>query len=171
MISKNKCNNEIRLLSGNILSKMFFLHLGKIAQAGVKKAYQFDMLFKMDKVFTYQGDYPPFQKYFDKNKKSYENNFLGLILGYIRPYFLICLFFTSFNYICQMLIPYALRIIVQWVEDNGSLESGIIYVGITIVIIILQVQGNLWGYYYAELQTLRVKNPMRVRLISYLFLT
>lgn len=60
MIETKNINSEIRLFSGNPISKIFFLHLGKIAQAGVKKPFQFDMLYKMDSIFTYQGDYPRF---------------------------------------------------------------------------------------------------------------
>lgn len=135
MVTTKKPNSEIGLHEGNPLSKFFFFNLGKITNAGVQKPYQFDMLFKMHDKFTYAGDYPPFQKYMDKYLPTHMNKFLRLVTGYHNGYFLTGMILIFFNNICQLLLPISLSQLVSWIEDEGSLEMGII-LGLAIVVIL-----------------------------------
>ena len=76
------------LLGGNPISKFFFFNFNKLITSGSSKPYQFDMLYGLDKSFTYEGSYNHFNEFVEANKEAYANNFLGLINKYQFCYFL-----------------------------------------------------------------------------------
>ena len=72
-------NFKYQLLGGNPISKFFFFNLNKLINSGSRKPYQFDMLYGIDKSYTYEGSYQRFNEFVEANKDAYANNFLGLI--------------------------------------------------------------------------------------------
>ena len=54
------------------------------------------MLYKLDDRFKYTS-YPEFRKFYEKHKEKYKDDFLGLILLYVRGELL----YGDFVYLCK----------------------------------------------------------------------
>lgn len=85
-----------RFFHGSWLFRAFFFHLSSIINAGNKKPYSYDMLFKLEDEFLYK-DFENFGVFYENNKKKYKNDFFGLILKYCRKY----IFIVQVSYILR----------------------------------------------------------------------
>ena len=150
------------MLKGNFFSRLFFFNLEKVIIEGNKEPYQFDRLFGLPKKFTYRGDYPRFEAYVEKYKDAYKNDFFGLLLSYHNSYFYTGMLYYIVRFSLVLFQPIILKYFVAWIQDDGELWEGIAFGVVLLLIIVVQAQTSLAGYFEFEQATLIIKNTMRV---------
>ena len=155
-------NSENRLLGGCILSRLFFQNFTKVINAGVKKPFTNDMLFKMESKFTYEGDYPQFKKYYEKYEESHKDDYLAIITGYIYNVYFPGIVLTGITYMTNVAFPITLKYFIKWISDDEDAWKGFAIGGFMVFLLLVQVLSNLWGYLLIESCTLIIKNLTRV---------
>lgn len=160
-------NGEVLLSSGGWIGKFFMYHLTKIIDTGVTKAYQFDMLYRLDDEYTYEGDYAKFEKFVEEWKDKYLDDFTGLMFRYFRGKFRFGLLLYFLKYVSDALFPIFIKQFISWVQDEeADINKGLFWSGMLGINLFLSVQTSLWGYYYMENCTIVIKTSLRGLIIN-----
>lgn len=164
-------NNNIYLEKDSCLRKAFFLQTEKIIEAGIKKPYTKNMLFKLKDNMLYK-EYNKFEKYYEENKRKFRNNLLKISMRYHRGYIVLIDFLNFVRIMLDIVFPVILKELLIWIESENIEEEkwkGYVYAGIIGVSIFVKSYTGLLKGYYTEVLNNRIFNVFRVIFFKILF--
>lgn len=101
-------NTQTPLIKGNFIQRWLFTYLTKMIKSGDKHPYQFEMLYKLDSRFTYDGDYPNFEAHLEKKLQN-QASLDQIVKSYYRKYFIPNFILGIFGSIFQIFIPISIK--------------------------------------------------------------
>lgn len=143
-----------------LINNCFFLYTNKIINKGKKKQFDFDDLYNIKELLSYDYNFPRIKKLIEeRSKKEKHKNFWLLLIDHFRyPLFLLSDFLMAFAYIMQIPFPFLIKIYLDWLQDeNASMQTGWILTGICIFFSVLGrpilFHQGLARKYYASTQS------------------
>ena len=107
------------LQEGGLLSHILFFFLDKVVDKGSKRPYDFDMLYKPHKLFTYEYNHERFNKILEDGiNREKPRRFYDMILEHIMfPDYWISDACLGICYIIQTPVPYFAKKLIEWIQE------------------------------------------------------